>query len=736
MEPETEPGAAPAAAPRHDDGNLPRSLSQGVGLLRSGGRRATLSYAAFYSVAAARCSTGGAKGAAAADDDAKAARLQKRLRDRRAAATEGELDLAMFCKTLLYELPPLIVGALFCTLIDGYQAAQSRFIAPDTNPKGLFGYLFITFLTSLPFIACAMAFTLDNSAKEWSLVEPLQLMVYYTLWKVTLSAKHAVAGSLHAHGLYGLNSPRFIAAERMSRIQFSCWVQGNDNQPGAVMEELYTACLRQDCDLSRLEFDVGGPAAARDIVRTVKQWKVLAATSLNCPRADPTPPWHPAHPSHHNQQFMHLRTGATAPKSPSKGGSPAAQNAADTVAPLPSSTSRYAVAADVEAGEKEGAAVAAGERALPRCPVSKYAEDDGFCLFDVFFKSTNDPDSPEMQRLVEQGKVPATYLCFLVGVQNWRALPMGKIMGVTMSTVLLMVFLPNICRALLAGKAAFGQSENGKLVLGFMCAATFFPVMLLFSYLVNCSVEMGFRHRASTFMRNILLPEGATIVNPMDAKADPMHVHISLSRACNVVSWGAVRELMHGASFCPFMHSKANAYVACSFGAAIGVSSIASFGALVIGTEEAGVEVSLPGVIKSLCFSLALSIYVLLAYRVNFSTRYQRQEIAKARLGTLAEINELEKRGDLDAAHIAQLAELRNASELLQVVDKQTTVSDHANPVRAMGLVADPAVLSIIVSILIATLYVEIQKVMVSLLPPSVGGGGAAAAGNATVGSG
>ena len=77
------------------------------------------------------------------------------------------------------------------------------------------------------------------------------------------------------------------------------------------------------------------------------------------------------------------------------------------------------------------------------------------------------------------------------------------------------------------------------------------------------------------------------------------------------------------------------------------------------------------------------------------------------------EINELEKRQAItpDAAVEEELAELRTAAELLQVVDKQTTVSDHANPVRAMGFVAEPAVLSVIMSILVATLYIEVQKV-------------------------
>jgi hypothetical protein len=328
--------------------------------------------------------------------------------------------------------------------------------------------------------------------------------------------------------------------------------------------------------------------------------------------------------------------------------------------------------------------------------------------------------------MVKKGKVPASYLCWLIGVQNWRYKPIAGVMSVTMLCVFLMVFLPNICRYFFTDSPAFGKTESAKLVLGFTLVGTLFPIMLLFNYNVNCSLEMGFRYKASCFLKNLLLPEGALVDNGHDKSSNDYEsttVRLSLSRACNTVAWGACRELMHGASFCPFMHSKANAYVACSFGAAIGVSSIASFGGLILGTGEAELWVTLPGVIKSLFFSTALAIFVLLAYRVNFSTRYQRLEISKARLVVLAEIAELERLEQLndensDNSISIELAELRTSSELLQVVDKQTTVSDHANPVRAMGLVADPAVLSVIISILFATLYLEIQKLATGFIPP------------------
>ena len=58
-----------------------------------------------------------------------------------------------------------------------------------------------------------------------------------------------------------------------------------------------------------------------------------------------------------------------------------------------------------------------------------------------------------------------------------------------------------------------------------------------------------------------------------------------------------------------------------------------------------------------------------------------------------------------------QINSMHHCSMLLQVTDKQTTVSDHANPVKAMGLVADPAVLSIMLSILAASVWLEIQKI-------------------------
>ena len=204
-----------------------------------------------------------------------------------------------------------------------------------------------------------------------------------------------------------------------------------------------------------------------------------------------------------------------------------------------------------------------------------------------------------------------------------------------------------------------------------------------------------------------------------------------LWQSCNIIAWAAVRELCHGAAFCPFMHAKTQAYVASSFAAAILVTSVASFGAALVGDSGGGITVSLPAVINSFVFSVGLGIYVLLAYRVNFSTRYQRQEIAKARLAVLAEINDLEKRlgdamlslgnhnnnnnGNTSSPEIIelnrQINSMHHCSMLLQVTDKQTTVSDHANPVKAMGLVADPAVLSIMLSILAASVWLEIQKI-------------------------
>ena len=711
--------------------------------------------------------------------------LSKRLRDRKSAQTEGVMNFTVFFKTLLYELPPLPISCLLCTCCDGYESAKNRLLAPPSfTLVGLLQYLFMTFITSMPFIAVILSFILKTpEEKEWSLIEPLQLMVYYTLWKITLAAKHSVAGNLHSNGLYGLDSPRFSIAERMSRIQFNTWVLGDNNQPGAVLEELYTASLRADYDLNLLTFDVGSEKTARTLTKLVNIWKIRAATSLGC-SYKPIPEWHPAHADHWNQQFVPVSVSKNeedgknnSDKNPGDPGDPgdlkdkeAAGGSINGTTIVPedkaeqtgnqgkeamneskstTASSKYVlnIIDNNSTSEKNETSITTASAAsssslpkvLPRCPITKYAEDgDRFCLFEAYFRNTNDTQSTEIEEMIRNGKVPASYLAWLLGVQNWRYRPIGGIMALTFFCCFLMTFLPNICRLIFTDKPAFGDSNSARLVIGFTVVGTFFPIMLLFNYNVNCSLEMGFRYKASMFMRDILLPEGGVIDDGKLPIELSTRVRLSLSRACNAVSWGAVRELMHGSSFCPFMHAKANAYVACSFAAAIGVSAIASFGGLIIGSGEAGVWVTLPGVIKSLLFSLALAVFVLFAYRVNFSTRYQRLEISKARMVVLAEITELEIQkyvleSEMDrmtkeekvhqnstnkSTQIAmELAELRNASELLQVVDKQTTVSDHANPVRAMGLVADPAVLGIILSILGATLYVEAQKLSFLLVP-------------------
>ena len=647
------------------------------------------------------------------------------------------MNVKVFLKTLLYELPPLPISFTLCVLIDGYTAAHNRQLAPPTaTVKGLFQWIFFAFILSIPYIAVGLAFYLKTpEEKEWSLIEPLQLIVYYSLWKISLAAKHSVAGCLHAHGLYGLNSPRFAIASRMVRIQFNTWVLGQANQPGAVLEELYTSSLRADCNLNLLEFDVGSEKSARELVQLVKHWKLKAATCLEC-KHTPIPTWHPAHKDHWNQQFVaEAASHKDHTEAEHKGSMEVEHKEAlvsiteekekkekgedGGVGPV-ESTSKYVIGVDSSSSTWNRTT-----NPLPRCPITKYAEDDDFCLFEAFFRDTNDETCEKVEHMVLKGKIPASYLCWLVGIQNWRYTPSKGVFALAMSSCVFMVFLPHVCRAIFTDKPAFGETQAARLVLGFTLVGSFFPVMLLFMYNVNCSLEMGFRFKASKFLRDLLLPEGAVVDDGTKDSTLSTRVRLNLSRACNAVSWGAVRELMHGAAFCPFMHSKSNAYVACAFGAAIGVSSIASFGGLILGVEEAGIWVTLPGVVKSLFFSLALTVFVLFAYRVNFSTRYQRLEISKARLVVLAEITELEQEkhmlqlhseGDEDRKTMllvaTELAELKSASELLQVVDKQTTVSDHANPVRAMGLVADPAVLSIIVSILLATLYVEVQKLL------------------------
>ena len=666
--------------------------------------------------------------------------VAKRMRDRKAAMSEGSVTFSVLLKTFfLFELPPMFIGFLLCWAVEGYTSASSRTLSPPSlRPGGLLAWVFFNFLISLSYIAVVMGFALKSGDEtEWSIVLPLQICVYYILWKFTLAAKHSLSSTLDHSGLYGLDSVRYVQARRLERNQFSCWIQNNgSNQPGAVLEELYTASLRADCDLSKLQFDVGSETIARKIVKHVVRWKLKAATSLIFNgAASEIPEWHPRHPAHPNmrllEKYMADHAGEGKEVAPVV---EAIKEGSGNGAPSPYTVPKeQAVSMDIVA-----------ENRLPTLSVSKYAEDDDFCLFRQYFGETNDPEGHLVETMVKDGKVPATYICFLVGVENWKATKDGLFMGVFMFSSLFMAFLPSICRAIFReDHLAFGRTQNARLVFGFGLLGSFFPIMLLFGYLLNCTKEMYFRLSASRFMKNMLLPEGASVddtqlyvaatspkakkgvtTGPGSHSSPGINIHISLKRQCNIVAWGATRELMHGAAFCPFMHSKTQAYVACSFAAAILVTSVSSVGAAILGGDTGGVQVALPAVINSIFFSLALGVYVLTAYSVNFSTRYQRQEIAKARLAVLSEIGELEREldlkvaqdtGGLDSKALQRLRtkvkEMNNCSMILQVVDKQTTVSDHANPVKAMGLVADPAVLSIMVSILAASVWIEIQKV-------------------------
>jgi hypothetical protein len=703
--------------------------------------------------------------------------IDKRMRDRKAAKTEGEISIFVFLRTFfLYELPPPFLGGLICWLIDGYHAANGRRLIPSSNTiGGWFGYLIVNFLSGMPIWACGLAFLLKSDTEtEWSIVEPLQMIVYYVLWKFTLAAKHSLSNKLDHEGFYGMNSPRYGPARRLERMQFACWILNNgSNQPGAVLEELYTASLRADCDLSKLHFDFGSESIARNVVGHVVRWKLKAATSLKFQgKAIDIPKWHPQHPEHINvkllnvfkKELMNEEDGSNSKATERMIEIKTNNNSNNNHAHVPATASPYIVT-DQDNSNEKNIIEDYTNNLLPTLSISKYAEDDTFCLFREYFKQTNDPESAYVEQLLLQGKVPATYIAFLIGVENWRADAgvLAKVNLTAMFLCLLMAFLPAIFRALIRDDhIAFGVTQNAQYVFGFGFVGSMFPIFMLFGYLIHCSLEMNFRLKASQFLRKLLLPEGAYVLGakfPFEEykvsketgkgrkkkpskdikKKNGIRIHISLQQSSNIIAWGATRELLHGASFCPFQHAKTQAYVASSFGAAILVTSIASFGAAIIAATNGGstsgatsITVSLPAVINSIIFSITLSIYILLAYRVNFSTRYQRQEIAKARLAVLSEINDLEKRLlDLklenntssnnigDGSSVVELKrrinEMHNCSMLLQVVDKQTTVSDHANPVKAMGLVADPAVLSIMISILAASVWIEIQNITSSM---------------------
>ena len=146
--------------------------------------------------------------------------IEKRMRDRKAAMTEGEITISAFLKTFfLYELPPPFIGGFLCKLIDGGNAAAGRLLTPPSNtPVGWFAYLFASFVGGSAIWACILAFMLKTDEEtEGSIVEPLQMIVYYVLWKFTLSAKHALSNKLDHRGLYGMNSGRYIKARRLER---------------------------------------------------------------------------------------------------------------------------------------------------------------------------------------------------------------------------------------------------------------------------------------------------------------------------------------------------------------------------------------------------------------------------------------------------------------------------------------------------------------------------------------
>ena len=87
----------------------------------------------------------------------------------------------------LYELPTIYRGIL-CKLIDGGNAAAGRLLTPPSNTQLWFAYLFANFVGGSAIWACISVYVKNRRGLNY--VE--LLIVYYVLWKFTLSAKHAL----------------------------------------------------------------------------------------------------------------------------------------------------------------------------------------------------------------------------------------------------------------------------------------------------------------------------------------------------------------------------------------------------------------------------------------------------------------------------------------------------------------------------------------------------------------
>lgn len=635
------------------------------------------------------------------------------------AESEQKFKLnSTFFYSILFELFPMWISMVLCWLLEGAIAVRSRKLHIAS------AFFIIDFFVWCP-IFSFLIFPpykdedYDSQYAVYSFAPILTWIVYILIRGLIISVKYAFYGNQDIEGpLSYKTNKNFSTSMNLMAVTLSSSSKGQV----ALVAGLYTTCLRNDVDLNLGFFQIDDKYLCRAIWDTVKDVReVVLEYGVK------------------RENKFETKQGGDSQKE-SKISNEFSGDSDDEPVQLDDLDKKLDIGDSSEIPSKDRAG---GKILLPGFTSTKYAK----CAFtgdavDLFYRTFRVLDNTSVDSVIDNGIVPASFVALCMVLRAQESIKFYK-------HTELVSFIINLgCSAIrpifqyLERGYAFGSCWQSSFREVCLMISIFFLFRSVIFYSMLPCCEFYRRWQISNCLVSVLndtddpwfpkftknayqkhqqealnaRPDGESSVSERDRSGSvytrSLFTHVvdehplcersrlDMSIPENVKAWALIAQVLQGPSFLTSILMRMSVFTGVILSGVV-LSSVLPVILNNSLSENVPLFLIAPDLCRTAFITLFVFLQILIAYLINLNPRYLRYELTRAQMCVQSELP-CWKGGS------ARAVELSRAAELLRTASTSTKRSNEAYPMRILGFRAEPAIVTVLGTALVACLSVNI----------------------------
>ena len=674
---------------------------------------------------------------------------KRKLRDE--ALSELKFKPGIFFKTILYEGFPYPIPLILCTILENKHSAANRDFSNCPGP--FFFWFWSGFL--------GMFFGLLGWTDEVTIYTGLTCIICTYSRAFTLAVKYAYYGNEDITGEHGILTESYTHMARLAQKLMSIFFYGNHAEMSllAHMEEVYGTCLRLDIDLKHMEVDVGSVKIAKEIFKEIKvirkmlsDWQKGVDKMIENKNSKKTKQKSLSTTITKNTTITN-KENTTIDHDDASVSSSNKKDESSNKYVVPNNDNNTTNNDQNNNDQKQQPQKEEEEDGKMFVTLNKYAESEEK---DLFYRLGIDQASdPLIESQIKRGCVPANLLAIIC---ERRGYFFGNIwnyefFGCFFFLSSLVNLIPAFIR-MANGEAAFGTTHLSKFIMAGQFLQFTMMWWLCFYYAHSPILASYGRLRFKKAVTSLISSEGLKFVlnrknikvvadrnkvntslgmiseidhvsqdakkkNNMEeeeAKKEKEYLlkkqeeeeeiveycRIDMTNEKNIVAWNAIRHFSH--HYAASMRLKLNIYEIISLVTVFSITALPTIGVTIFKTGTFPIPEHIGNIVRMVLVGGSLVLSTLVTYMVDHYDMHIRDAVTRCQQHVQSEM------AHADNNDRFTVERLQNCNMLIQSSLKQIGVAHKAHPERMLMLRAEPAVCSLIVTVLGVALYFDVLR--------------------------